>query len=285
MFKTLIIVRSRLIKAFTEVAKDWSKGLNKFFVSNGEIIDFTIKKNKITLLVDKTNLTKIDRVYIRYPDKTRVIMSLIASFCITQGIGLVEKKRFERLIVGKPSQLIYLIFFNIKVPETHFFTYDHLLKAERLFQKHERWVVKSSSGSKGDNVFLLDNISKFKTIQTQNPLTHFLFQEFIPNNCDYRILVIEGRIKSVCRRTRSSSSVDFRNNTHLGASENFLPISFVPKTLQLKLYKCAQYLPADIIGFDFIIKDNSWFCIEFNVTPGITNNSPESEALQNYLLK
>ena len=153
---------------------------------------------------------------------------------------------------------------GIPTPKTFYFYKNDPDAIERLLQKTSLdfpIVIKSVVGSRGTSVFLFQNISELKKFLASEQSSNFLFQEYLPNTCDYRILVIGGSSLGILRR---SGTTDWRNNFSLGAKiskeKNKEMESFAESVCNKIGFDCA--------GIDIIQKqDGSFSVLEINSIP------------------
>ncbi len=130
-------------------------------------------------------------------------------------------------------------------------------------------VVKTTSGSKGEGVLLLDSyISAKSTLQAlfkQN--TNFLIQEFLDSKgSDFRGIVVGERV--VASYKRQAQKDDFRANIHKGGSATSIILT---QEEQDYCVKCAKTLNLHTAGVDFMRdSDGNFRLIEVNGNYGFT---------------
>jgi len=116
---------------------------------------------------------------------------------------------------------------------------------------------------------------------------NFIFQEFIPNDFDYRILTLKDSVGSVEKRIRQNKD-EHRNNHFLGAKGEYVKVENTDNNLKEISIKAAKAMKRDIAGVDIIVnKENGEiYVIEVNPFPGITwDTGYEEDALTSYFLK
>lgn len=118
-------------------------------------------------------------------------------------------------------------------------------------------VAKTTSGSKGDGVLLLDTyISAKSTLQTFfKQKTNILIQEYLDTNgVDYRGVVVGNTV--VASYKRKAQKKDFRANIHKGATA--VPVELNQTAIDFCV-KCARALNLHTAGIDFMIDSNGCF--------------------------
>jgi len=145
-------------------------------------------------------------------------------------------------------------------------------------------IYKTSLGSLGSNVYLIDKKTDIEqTIKENGKYNRYIFQEFIPNTFDYRVVISNGKPESVCRRTRIKDK--FRNNVALGASEDFVNVKDVSKDILELAIQSAKALKLNWAGVDVVTDTDTGrnYVLEVNRRPGLTVKSSEISAACKYI--
>ncbi len=117
-------------------------------------------------------------------------------------------------------------------------------------------IMKSVSGHGGQEVFFVKAIEEVNQIKTEHPNLKFIFQEFLENNGDVRIYVLNKKaVVSIKRK----SQVDYRNNYSLGGEVTLFEPS---QEMVDSAIKVATLLKADFIGVDFLLTKEGYKIIE-----------------------
>ncbi len=154
---------------------------------------------------------------------------------------------------------------NIPFPKTMFFpTIDD---KEYSFISETLWtpfITKTINGQQGKWVFLTQNQEEFEHIKKENKSEKFLFQEFIPNDWDIRVLIVWDKIVWAIKRT--AQSWEFRNNVALWWSAEKIDISQEVWEIALQ---STKVLWLQIAGVDVIIDKTTGkpYILEANRSP------------------
>jgi glutathione synthase/RimK-type ligase-like ATP-grasp enzyme len=107
-----------------------------------------------------------------------------------------------------------------------------------------------------------------------------LIQDFVPNDGDYRVLVMGGEVKLVIHR--KSNDDGHLNNTSKGGSANIIDIKDVPQVVLDESIKISELLKREITGVDMIQhKDTGeFFMLEVNNMPQLSTGSFVEEKAQ-----
>ena len=172
---------------------------------------------------------------------------------------------------GRPSdackawQMVELTKNKIEVPHTIYGSLWTLFKSlspptvvggASPFDKGEQLsfpvILKGSSGDRGTNVFKIDNMKQLeKKIRQLRKIEieggkRYMLQEFIPNDGDYRILVLGNKVLGAMKRTSKNFNKEFRNNFSVGGRVEVVEIPESIKKLAIKAAKVCGLLVAGV---------------------------------------
>ena len=116
--------------------------------------------------------------------------------------------------------------------------------------------MKSVSGHGGQEVFFVKDIESANRIKSEHPNLKFIYQEFLENDGDTRIYMLDGKPVVAIKR---KSNKDYRNNYSLGGEVELYEPS---KEMVDAAKKVANLLKADFIGVDFLLTNSGFKIIE-----------------------
>jgi len=126
-------------------------------------------------------------------------------------------------------------------------------------------VLKRNVGTRGEGVRKLDSYHEVR--MTPKDFKATIFQPFLANRGDYRVLMLDGVVLgAIHRRARAG---EFRNNISQGAIAEKVTDEATMKRLNeiaAKVYQVAQ-LP--LLGIDILhsVDDDRWYFLELNTIP------------------
>jgi ribosomal protein S6--L-glutamate ligase len=168
----------------------------------------------------------------------------------------------------KTSALLYKN--HVPTPET-FFTESRYLAGE-FIRNHEKAVYKPVYGFDGVGIVLIDNEDQL------GPPPYYL-QEYIPNDCDFRVFVIDGTAVGAIMRKSDSLT----HNIHQGGCGKAVTID---PDMQDIAARAAECVGIDYGGVDLLIHENSYTVLEVNGTPNWhCMQAPIPEYLAKYLIE
>jgi len=120
-------------------------------------------------------------------------------------------------------------------------------------------------------------------IRKNGKYNKYIFQEFISNDFDYRVVVANNKATSVCKRTRVEDK--YRNNVALGATEEFVNVKDTPQGVIDIAVGASRALKLNWAGVDVVTDNNTNknYVLEVNRRPGLTEKSSEIVALYTYI--
>ena len=118
-------------------------------------------------------------------------------------------------------------------------------------------IVKGSGGDRGTRVFKADNLESLEKIvkdlrkSETDEGRRYMLQEFIPNDGDYRVLVLGDKVLGVMKRS-SQNKNEFRNNFSAGGSVEVADLSEEIKQMAVK---AAKFCGLAVAGVDVAFRD------------------------------
>ncbi len=172
---------------------------------------------------------------------------------------------------GKLYEMFRFAENDLPVPDTAFGSVDFLIN--KLAEYGGLGVLKSTHSAQGRNNFLIKSAIELKNVLENNPKVSFILQNFIPNDGDYRIIVINFEPKMVIYR--SSGGKDHRNNTSLGGSATIVPIKNMDQKILETAVTASRAMDIRLAGVDIIKNKETGehFLLEVNRTPQLASGS------------
>ncbi len=119
-------------------------------------------------------------------------------------------------------------------------------------------ILKGSGGDRGTNVFKINNLEEMeKKVRELRKLEveggkRYMLQEFIPNDGDYRILVLGNKVLGAMKRISGDFEKEFRNNFSVGGKVEIVDI---PKSIKKIAIKAAKTCGLLVAGVDVVYRD------------------------------
>ena len=120
-------------------------------------------------------------------------------------------------------------------------------------------VVKQSEGGMGQAVWLAKNDEELEDLIVQKRNQSLIYQPFIKNDCDYRVLVIGGKAQGIMKRIAKTG--EWKNNFALGGSVE----SFQDEKMEKFCEEAAKKMNLDYVGLDIFKIGDKYKVIETNI--------------------
>lgn len=132
----------------------------------------------------------------------------------------------------------------------------------------------------GNGVHLFENEESLHTFLKENTckIKWLLFQEYIPNEYDIRILVLGGKPAFAFKKIRNQQTAEWRNNVALGATKIDVPIDAVEPEIKELAVKAAQAINLTIAGVDIMVdtRTHKPYILEVNSGPEFIPGTSEA---------
>lgn len=229
----------------------------------------------------KFDLRNFDLVIIRHIGSFAVEAHAITLYCEHFGIKYTDTY-LNRLLLDNKLSTEFLLWFNdVKCwPRTFYGPTDQLVN--RFTELGEKAVLKDNEGSKGRLNFVVHSADDIRSITAEYPDKHFLLQEFIPNDGDLRILILNDKPTLVIGRT--SGGATHLNNTSQGGSAEVLPLENVDARILDVSVGAARSTKLQVAGVDVILdkRTGDFYLLEVNNAPQISSGSFTAEKAAAY---
>lgn len=118
-------------------------------------------------------------------------------------------------------------------------------------------ILKGSGGDRGTRVFKADSLEELEKLVKDLRKTEtdegrrYMLQEFIPNDGDYRVLVLGKKVLGVMKRS-SQDEKEFRNNYSAGGK---VEIAQLPEEIKQLAVKAAEVCGLAVAGVDVAFRN------------------------------
>lgn len=269
-----ILILARETATFAELAQNLADDQTQVEVAAYQDLGLLITAGGAEIVVypqghDLREYQKILVLSTSFFHRENYIFSAVACYCRKYGIEILDDN-FTNLD-GKLYAMWRFWEMGVNIPQTAFGPVEFL--AETLPRFGDVAVLKSVNGTKGRDNYLVRSADEIRTITAQNPEVRYILQNFIPNDGDYRIVLLNFEPKLAIYR--SANGEDFRNNTSLGGEASLVPLAGIdPKILELAI-AAAKALDIKIAGADILQnrETGEYSVLEVNRTPQLASGA------------
>jgi RimK family alpha-L-glutamate ligase len=171
----------------------------------------------------------------------------------------IENKLFQTTVmqVNKIAQI-----------ETVIARADQVTAAQLIKKLKLPIVSKIIDGSQGKGIEKHEKKADLEKFLKKGFEEMFIFQEFVPNEGDYRAFYLKDKLIYVIKRT-SQDKKEFRHNVSLGGKQEYTELPAEAKQLSDQVRRAMGF---DVTGVDLIqnSKTGKWYVMEINAAPQFT---------------
>jgi glutathione synthase/RimK-type ligase-like ATP-grasp enzyme len=186
-------------------------------------------------------------------------------------VPFMSRQLGEQVAMSKLAELAMFIRAGVRTPKTVVARMDTIrqMANEGTLSFTYPFILKDVDASKGTNNFLIRSFEDLADKHDRQKASSFMAQEFIPNDCDYRFVIVDGEVLYVLKRTRSAGS--HLNNTSQGGSGAFVDVTTFSDDVIKSVKEAAKAVGRyDFAGVDIILMEDGTACtLEVNRSPEI----------------
>lgn len=287
MKKLLILVdkkgkkKTKLFKYLSNYLKEDAEVLLKEFP---EFV-YEMSEEGVSITIDSIDLKNIDMVYFRRVGNYLPFAGAVCRYLESNNIKFIDQSlKKGGLFEDKLTSLINLSLEKLPVIHSVFVHKQESLKSMDLIIQKIGFpiIVKGIYSHRMEEVYLIKSKDELEKLLKDNPEQEFLFQKYVDNNEEYRLLVLGEKV-AVAQRKVERFIKGNRMTINEQAKELFVNIDSVPEEMKKLAVDSAKILEDQIVGADIVWdkKANKFWIIEINRCPGILTNtelSPELKA-------
>lgn len=234
-----------------------------------------IKNNRLALTESMTGrpLNEFAYVYLELWLKSPQQALAAATYLHRHKIPFIGHEALTIPCTTKIGELVRLSDNEVPLPNSFMSSHGEILKRFKTNPPFQYpFIAKAADAFGGHMNFLVNNYQELKEAINAHTDQFFVLQEFIPNDFDYRVLIMGGEIKLVMRRARKADEESHLNNTSAGGEGEFVPVDTLTPEMQSDALKAAKLtLRSDFAGVDVIVDktNGKHYILEVNEAPAI----------------
>jgi len=246
---------------------------------------FSASGTYFTLRSTGEDIASFDIVHFKTIGKSADIPATVARYLQKHGVPVLDDAVAHFSGSSKLYQYAILSNEDIAIPASEFVLPSALPQSYELLVKRLGlpFVLKDIHASKGENNFLVRDRASFETAcrQLQAGSRYAVAQQFIPNDGDYRVLVMGRRITLVIHRHRTKDDTHL-NNTSKGATARLAATNDLPAKVQVASLLATEVLSRGVAGVDMVQDSHTkqWYCLEVNDGPQLASGAFAAEKQQ-----
>lgn len=208
----------------------------------------------------------------------------VSKYLIAKGITVLNSEASFVRSRSKLSQYVIAAINDISMTPFLFSMTSSVLAAaiSTKWQHGYPVIMKGVQSSRGDDNYLVENQKDAHKYAMTMQLDHspwFVIQKFIPNEGDYRIIVMGDKVTAVIHRQSISDS--HLNNTSKGGQAKLTDASILPPEIIEQSVRLAALLRREVTGVDMIRETgtSNFYLLEINNMPQLATGSYVTDKL------
>lgn len=260
--------RPRYSNVFSETIHDYEFTDIEF---DNLIVEISSRNFSIIDSKSGMDIKNFDLVMVR--EYTGLYLDL--AFVVSKYLQLNKVKYFNTIYlnyrpISKLAQAAIFYELGLPFPATTF-SINHDILLQAVSDQGYPLIAKEAQASHGDNNFLVHSYEELRKVVESNNGMKLIIQEYLPNEHDYRVLVMNR--KSQLQIQRRGLDDTHLNNTSKGGIA--LIVDNLPAEVLKQAEELVNYLDADLAGVDILQsdKDDKYYFLEINFQPQIISGA------------
>jgi ribosomal protein S6--L-glutamate ligase len=193
--------------------------------------------------------------------------SLVIKYLKNHGKAVMDSIEAER-VHGEGKMYSFFKYSDLGInliPTLYFYKYQDISLLEGLIDRYNiksPFIVKSTTGAQGKDIYKVDNIEDLFNILNENNNLSFMIQPYIKADHDLRVLLLKNKILGAMDKIHKEDN--FRGNISQGAIGKRYELS---DSLKKDVLLCSLLNGGDLVGVDILISDNKSYLLEVNRAP------------------
>jgi glutathione synthase/RimK-type ligase-like ATP-grasp enzyme len=283
MQKEINLLALPAIQNLDEVISELSPSIK---LTKGKYInlEFRFKNNQVSLIHSGIDLNTFDKVWLSSFWKSRDLAHAVGLYLNHHNID----HTYVEDTTSKITDQVLFALNNISIPDTFFIDNPEVVDYSETIADICGYplIIKNIMGARGKySAYVKDKTELIATLATLPKHKKYLFQEYIPNDFDWGILVSNGKVVSAEKSYHQAG--EFRNHSCNGAQEIFVEIKDVPEEIIAMALNASTALNLLWSRADIVV-DNSTdipYLMEVNRCPGISSGTSEVLGARDFLEK
>lgn len=229
--------------------------------------------------VSGTDVADYDSIFLIGWFKTKALDDIaraVAHYAAAHDIPFANSEAYHGRSFTKLSQCVIAALNGVRVtPFVFSMDSTYLLQAAKQYFTEFPFIAKAVAASRGRDNHLITSYDQLEQVLTAeyDPQMYFIVQQFIPNDGDYRILVMGGQVTRVIHRKAAGDS--HLNNTSQGGTATLVDPSTLPAKVIDDSVALSKLLRREVSGVDMVShkETGEYYFLEANNMPQLATGS------------
>lgn len=258
----------------------------EYFGADFEDLLFTYDGEKLTIIdtVSGTDISDYDALFLIGWFKSKILDDVaraVTRYAHAHGVPFTNSEAYHGRSFSKLSQLVVAVLQGVKTTRFVFSLDPSILrKAIDEASFGSQYILKAVVASRGNDNYLITDQSQLSVIdEVRDVPAYFVAQDYIPNDGDYRVLVMGGKVRRVIHRQAGEGT--HLNNTSKGAAANLVSVESLPLAVLEDSINLARIFRREVTGIDMMMHSSTgeYYFLEANNMPQLATGSYVSEKM------
>lgn len=217
------------------------------------------------------SIDEYDLVIIReYKGHFLDLAYVVSKFLEASGTKFINRNYLTYRPISKIAQAVLFHQHRVSFPATYFSLSPDFLE-KQIADLGYPVILKDTMGMHGSMNFLVQDRSQLHKHYSDNPDTKFIVQQFLPNDYDYRVLLM-GDAEPIQIKRRGVAGSHLNNTSQGGIGEL---VSELPDSIIGDAKALAKAFGIDIAGVDVLKSqhDGKYYFLEINNQPQLVSGA------------
>lgn len=280
--------------SMTRGMQAYATGGMTYGAADFEELVFSFDGSYLQLLInsEQKKLTDFSAIVLMGWFKTKILEDValsVSHIAKHNAVSCLNSEAYGTRSRTKLSQYVIACLHGVRVPAFVFaLDHDQLFGAVKQSTLSYPLIAKSVQANRGKDNYLVQSPAELKVLLNEQADVPFVVQQFIPNDGDYRLVVMDDHVTVAIRR--QSQSMSHINNTSQGGHAELVAVESLNPELVQDAVVLAKALKREITGADIVVDKTTGahYVLEVNNMPQLSTGSEveaKLQALDQYLVQ
>jgi biotin carboxylase len=271
------------VENIQDITKNMNVNVTTSYYSN---LEFIFKDNEVSILYKGRDINTFSAVWLSSHWSSRELATAVKQYLDFYNIP----NTYTETSTSKVTDSVGFSLSSLQCPDTYYVRTSRALSRILNIEKVCGYpmIMKRTKGFGGKNAEFINSRKELSlAIKHRNKKYQYMFQQFIENDYDWGVMVVNGKV--VSGEKSYAKDGEFKNNAIAGAKEVFTELEDIPEEIQEMAISGARSLGLFWSRSDIIVDKytNKPYLLEVNRFPGITKETTEvagaTEFISTYL--
>ena len=204
----------------------------------------------------------------------------VSMYAQAHGIPLLNSEVSFARSNSKLSQCVAAAIQNVSiVPFVFSMSHARMQQGSQEVGLQYPLIIKSVRASRGRDNYLVHTKAELDDVLAHQPEVRFMVQHFVPNDGDYRIIIMGNEVRFVMHRLAQEGT--HLSNTSQGGTATQIAPDNLPEAMREQALRISKTLRREVTGVDMIVDKTTGqhYMLEINNMPQLSTGSLVTEKM------